>query len=146
MIDERKAFDQLVCDFAAKAGLALEPDDEGVWTVPIGANVFAHILYHADLRQVLAYASIGELPAGAKDEVRARALLTANYYWQDTRGFTLAMEHETRHLVVQDRRAFAAFESPDHLADYLAQMGEAVRDLTLALGNLSDATEIESEG
>ena len=146
MIDERRAFDQLVRDFAARADLALEQDDDGVWTIPIGENVFAHLLYHTGLRQVLAYASIGELPAGGpNDEARARALLTANWYWQDTKGFTLALEHETRHLVVQDRRAFAAFESPSHLADYLTRMGETVRDLTLALGGLSDAVETGKE-
>ena len=147
MIDERMAFDQMVMDFAEKANFALEQDDDGVWTIPIGANVFAHILYHVDLRQVLVYASIGELPAGsANDEARARALLAANYYWQDTRGFTLAIEHETRHLVVQDRRAFSAFETPEGLADYLTQMGETVRDLTPALGALADEAETEVVG
>ena len=146
MIDERKAFDQVVRDFSAQAGLELEQDDEGVWTIPIGGNVFAHILYHTGMRQVLVYATVAELPPSESAEVRARMLLTANYYWQDTQGFTLAMDHETRHLVVQDRRAFSAFETPERLANLLVNMGETVRDLTLTLGHLSDAVEIEGEG
>ena len=144
-MNEHRQFDLMVQDFAHDVGKAFVQDAEGIWTIPAGGGVPVHVVYDEAVRQVIAFVRLGEMMPGPFRAVWARGLLEANAFWDRSRGFTFALDHETGSLVVHDRRPFAYFMSSYHLAGYVNALADLVWETVRQLTDLEDLCEMAAE-
>ena len=170
-MNEREQFDLMVQDFAHDVGRTFAQDADGVWTIPAGGGVPVHVVYSEEARQVITFVRLGEMLPGPFRAVWARRLLEANAFWDRSRGFTFALDHETGSLVVHDRRPFsvpgkpqndyaasfeaakpvldrrpyAYFMTPRHLAGHVNALAELVTETVRQLADLADLCEMSEE-
>lgn len=140
-MNEREHFDLMVGDFAKAVGKVFERDEDGVWTIPAGNGVPVNAVYNEETRQVITFARIGGVLRGPFQEIWARVFLEANAFWDRSRGFTFALDHETGSLVIHDRRPYAYFRSPEHFAGYVNILIGLVGETIDRLEELEDAVE-----
>lgn len=143
-MNEREQFDLMVQDFAHDVGRTFAQDADGVWTIPAGGGVPVHVVYSEEARQVITFVRLGEMLPGPFSAVWARGLLEANAFWDRSRGFTFALDHETGSLVVHDRRPYAYFMTPRHLAGHVNALAELVTETVRQLADLCEMSEEES--
>ena len=141
---EREQFDLMVQDFAKAVGRSFTCDEDGIWTILAG-GVPVHAVYNEEIRQVVTFVRLGEMLRSPFQAIWARGFLEQNAFWNGSRGFTFALDHETGSLVLHDRRPFAYFMSSYHLAGYVNALTELVGETVRQLSDLEDLCEMAAE-
>lgn len=141
---EREQFDLMVKDFAKAVGRTFECDEDGIWTI-LADGVPVHAVYNEEIRQVVTFVRLGEMLRSPFQAIWARGFLEQNAFWNGSRGFTFALDHETGSLVVHDRRPFSYFRTAEHFAGYVNVLTELAEEAVSQIGELEDAVEMAAE-
>lgn len=141
---EREQFDLMVQDFAKAVVRTFTCDEDGIWTILAG-GVPVHAVYNEEIRQVVTFVRLGEMLSSPFQTIWARGFLELNAFWDGSRGFTFALDHETGTLVIHDRRPFSYFRTAEHFAGYVNVLTGLAEDAVGLIGELEDAVEMAAE-
>jgi len=117
---QRAIFNNLLASLGEAIGipdLALDKNNQCIVSFEEGISI--NFFYETDSDTVVCFAPIAYFAnADGKEALLAR-MLKANFFWQDTKGFTIAMEPETERLIIQDKQKPSYFADYDMLAAYI---------------------------
>ena len=123
MIDD---FKKVLAEFGRMNGHDLALDEEGACDFDVDNAVIVNLRALEQSGQIVAWATIGELPEDDLAGARAAYLLTINDLGVGTHGFTLGMDEDERRLVVHDRRKADVFVTVNELAAWVDDLVETV--------------------
>lgn len=122
----KNGFAAVLGEFGESSGLAgLGLDTEDKCTVTFDEAVDVHICYVDAADVVLTYAQVGTVSEGGEAEAFRERLLRANFFWEESNGFTLALDGDK--VMLTDRRPAWYFVDGEHLAAYLEGCFDLVR-------------------
>jgi len=151
---EAETFSLMMDDLAAELGTELRFGADGSkWIVPLQDGAIAlDVTYRAATGYVIVWAQVDALAAvedGGDDDYREalyRTLLATTAFGAQTHGFTLAVDPDTRDLVALGRRPARRIADLSDLANWLADLGNLVRDLRLVLTDIESTVALGGEG
>lgn len=89
----------LIENYAAEAGVTLSFDDAGACTLPLEGDRALHLQLRDEGNELDILALLGTVPSAVRALVFTR-LLSANLYWKETLGATLAWQDELQQVVL----------------------------------------------
>ena len=141
MSELRQQFETVLAEFGQIAGCSLALDGDNSCRIVFNGDTDAEFAYDVATDRVLAWFEVCRLDDDAADTGLARRLLATAGDPAVSRGCTLALEKDTRTLVVCDWRPAAWLYTADRLAGWLQRLlwfvGD-VRDSVAAKGQSSD--------
>lgn len=123
-------------------GTVRHEPDSNEWTVTIGP-VELIVAYRESTGRVLTVADVAPFLPTLDDERRARALLTMNWQWRGSAGFTISVDGQAGRLTVADSRRADRIVSSAAMGSYLERAAALVTDLREALDEFEAETEDE---
>ena len=122
MSELREQFKTVLAEFGQIAGCSLTLDDDDICRIVFNGETGAELVYDDATDRIRARVEVCRLDDDAAETGVSRRLLAAAGDPAISRGCTLALEKETRTLVVRDWRPSAGLYTADRLAGWFQRL------------------------